>query len=767
MINFDLHIHSFASKYKESKAIVDKSNIENAHVLMSKLEEHKVGLFSITDHNRFWPELYVRFDELISSGDYPEVKGIVAGVEFDVRMDAEMGRCHIITIFDAKNNPENYKKIHDSIENNKLTEDTAAYSRRGFETLLREIGLDVILIACQRSGLDRHTGSHNSLSESTMEPEQLLMTGYINALEFQRPNVEGILRNNLKAIPNNVSLVMGSDCHEWSSYPNHDNKNKNPNFHLSRARILPTFKGLLMAVTSPETRINPQENRNRVYIDSFSIGEKKIPLINGINAIIGENGSGKSTILKLLHQQCKESYVKELIESNRMDCGTVAPSKRHYIGQGDIVSRFENNNLFPEDNYYSVDNSEFIESYTKYSDEVFRYIKAQIKAKESFEQLKKESLTYDELINDEKYFIDFEIDSDFSIVENEHKSRLGRLSKVLKELRAMRCDDYYAEYSSELDQAYDLLLGIYTDVFKRSDQKTIEKNVKNTIVSAAKAYEKRVSAAATSRENDHRDYLKSRTDFIGFIIDAAKKNTEDIHFPEPPKPIQGYSTNPVFGFRFNSEANYHNKDVLNDFLSQMFVKEYASIDTLKRIRTTEELVSAVKGCTVKDSVEEKYKSNLNGFIDQMCECRNYIVDTSVGDESLGNTLGEMSLAYFKYMVEQKSDCCVFLIDQPEDHISNNNISKNLISYFNSIRNKRQIIIVTHNPLLVVNLDVDQVIYISKKDDEIEAVAGCLEKEDDNVNILDIVAQNMDGGKDSIEKRLRVYGKENNNQNVAD
>ena len=90
MINFDLHIHSFASKYKESKAIVDKSNIENAHVLMSKLEEHNVGLFSITDHNRFWPELYVRFDELISSGDYPEVKGIVAGVEFDVRMDAEI-----------------------------------------------------------------------------------------------------------------------------------------------------------------------------------------------------------------------------------------------------------------------------------------------------------------------------------------------------------------------------------------------------------------------------------------------------------------------------------------------------------------------------------------------------------------------------------------------------------------------------------------------------------------------------------------------------
>ena len=58
MIKFDLHIHSFASFYKEGRDIVDNSTIENAETLMSKLNEQNVGLFSITDHNRFWPELY-------------------------------------------------------------------------------------------------------------------------------------------------------------------------------------------------------------------------------------------------------------------------------------------------------------------------------------------------------------------------------------------------------------------------------------------------------------------------------------------------------------------------------------------------------------------------------------------------------------------------------------------------------------------------------------------------------------------------------------
>ena len=137
-----------------------------------------------------------------------------------------------------------------------------------------------------------------------------------------------------------------------------------------------------------------------------------------------------------------------------------------------------------------------------------------------------------------------------------------------------------------------------------------------------------------------------------------------------------------------------------------------------------------------------------------------VVDISQGSTELGNTLGELSLAYFRYTTENETEKTIFLIDQPEDHISNNNISKKLLSYFNSIRKNKQIIMVTHNPLLVVNQDVDQVLFVRKINDKMEVVAGCLEFEDENVSILDIVAHNMDGGKASIEKRLKVYGKEN-------
>ena len=639
MIKFDLHIHSYASLYKEGKDIVDNSTIENAEILMEKLNDQNVGLFSITDHNRFWPDLYRRFDELIASGSYPNVKGIVAGVEFDVQMDPEMGKCHIISVFDTKNSGENYQKIHDAIEANLIEDKNGAYSRGDFENLLREIGIDVILIACQRSGLDRHEGKHNSLSESTMESEQLLMTGYINALEFQKPNVEGILRNNLKEVPASVLLVMGSDCHDWAVYPNHDAKNMNPQFQHSRAKILPTFKGLLMAVTSPETRINTQENRNRDYVSSFSIGDVECPLVNGINAIIGENGSGKSTILKLLHAYRRERHVKDLMEKNRMFCNTIDSSKRLYIGQGDIVSKFENNMLFPSDSFANVDNNEFREAYSMFAKEILDCIKKRIRAKDSVDQLQKDTLQYNDVINDTNYFISFAVDADYSEVENEHNIPNRDIKKLLKTVSDMIDDSYYADYEKELAEVYDLLIGIYSKIHRKYDKKDIEKKVKNSIVSASSSYDNKVSEAATSRENDRRDYISQRQSFIDFVVDAVRKNAEETAFPEPPKPMSGFSTNPMYGFSFNSETAYHNKPVLQDFLSQMFVRGYASIDALNRIDTVEELVNAIKGCTDSDTIDGKYQANLTLFLDQMCSCKNYIVDMSEGGGFTGKHVG--------------------------------------------------------------------------------------------------------------------------------
>ena len=113
------------------------------------------------------------------------------------------------------------------------------------------------------------------------------------------------------------------------------------------------------------------------------------------------------------------------------------------------------------------------------------------------------------------------------------------------------------------------------------------------------------------------------------------------------------------------------------------------------------------------------------------------------------------MAYYKFQTYDSKEWDVLMIDQPEDNISNNRIASKLLQYLNKVRDKKQLILVTHNPLLVINLDADNVIHLKKMNDTITVTSGCLEDEDNNV--LSLVAETLDGGKEMIKKRLRVYG----------
>ena len=104
------------------------------------------------------------------------------------------------------------------------------------------------------------------------------------------------------------------------------------------------------------------------------------------------------------------------------------------------------------------------------------------------------------------------------------------------------------------------------------------------------------------------------------------------------------------------------------------------------------------------------------------------------------------------------DYDIIIIDQPEDYISSTKITQELLKYIKQVRDYKQIIIATHNPLLVVNLDVDNVICLNKNyKNEITVKDGCLEYNCQEYKIIDEVADIMDGGKEAVERRFRLYG----------
>ncbi|MGN0142632.1 MAG: AAA family ATPase, partial [Roseburia sp.] len=96
-----------------------------------------------------------------------------------------------------------------------------------------------------------------------------------------------------------------------------------------------------------------------------------------------------------------------------------------------------------------------------------------------------------------------------------------------------------------------------------------------------------------------------------------------------------------------------------------------------------------------------------------------------------------------------------VIDQPEDNLDNQSVTKVLVPFIQAAKNRRQIILVTHNPNLAVVADSDQIIHvkIDKENNQlVEVEAGGIEDDVINQSIVTI----LEGTMLSFKKRELKY-----------
>ena len=73
-----------------------------------------------------------------------------------------------------------------------------------------------------------------------------------------------------------------------------------------------------------------------------------------------------------------------------------------------------------------------------------------------------------------------------------------------------------------------------------------------------------------------------------------------------------------------------------------------------------------------------------GFISEYSKENTFISEVT-SKNSIGNTPGEISLVYYKFLIQEKeADFCVLAIDQPEDDINPKRINNFLLQYLGSI-----------------------------------------------------------------------------------
>lgn len=757
IINFDLHIHSIYSEYKEEKNYVSNSNEDNIDILLKKLNEKNINLFSITDHNRFSYNLYTKLKNKINSPDYPNVQSILPGIEFDVQLEENKESCHIIAIFDDSD-LEKISKIEKVLNDNRvLIKKDDFYNKNEFEKILKEIKCSVILIAHQHKALDNPEGGKRSLSNSVEDVYEYISTGYINALEYQKPSVQGMIINSLKKAEKNIATVIGSDCHKWEYYPCKDENSGNKNY-VSKIKALPTFDGLVFSFTSFKTRFNRVENKNMNYIKSIKCNDKEYQLCNGINAIIGDNGSGKTLLLEMIGSSNVKSYYNRIIKSNFMEVEKKGVPSVEYIKQNEIIDNVKKGELFKKENNNYFDNilnkDIFKKNIKDYSIKLINYIQETITFKHKIDSL--EQLNFSPSIITEKNYIP-SINKEIDDANDVYKERYNELNRIYIELEKEYNENlsFYNENYKELESIIKSMNIIQKDLENKHKKIAKCNDIINLIKSSLDTFDSNVETKRTDKEKENNDYFNSLNDFCNEIVSTLKQQICERKIPNFPKPLPGKTEKTNDGFYFVKKTKYDNVDLSNEFFEELFNNGYNKTNIFN-IDNEDDLIQSLTGIKSIEQLSTWYNS-VDKFTEKYSS-EETTIEKKSDKKIIGKTPGEISIVYydFKFGNFDKTKN-VLLIDQPEDDISNNKISNDLISYIEKVRDKKQVIIVTHNPLLVVNLDVDNVICLNKDNmDRITIQSGCLEYREKDYSVIENIASLMDGGKEAIERRFTLY-----------
>ena len=788
----DLHIHSAASVVTKDKGKKELSDCDKDHVnvLLRGLEAHGINMCAITDHDCFDKDLYFALKEREGDGCLNKV---LPGIEFSVSIRADGKKptvVHIVAIFDDRHPDlidgiaeavcdENGNPRYDDLNNGAFTED-------GFAKVLRDIGLNAVLIGHEKSAGQEAKRDVSSLGANCAS--EVILTEFVDAVEIRNKRRELDIKRLIETYPKDaVPFVVGSDCHDWATYPGKEGGE----ISFSSLKCLPTFEGLLMAITDP-SRIKVGDcsffSASSSKLDSLklSVNGKNfdIPFSPGINAIIGDNSIGKSMMIHRL-TNCRHVDGHKLADGYEAYCAkegisvdTILPiaAEFKFDDQDSVRKTLEElhsgqgqNDYFGKYFQSHVDVDSIKDSLKRFFDECVVALESKARFNDTRRRLDKHEVVLRDLPKSEKLTI-----SQYSktISFKDIESLGSRLLSCRSDLVNARADHskLFKEMGIEAAEAH-------ADAIKAMDRllKLVEKHrlvyerddVKTRAVKGAASEERRVlSKRKTDEQKTIDDYSATLDDVSGKIANAvllaAKRCNRKLEYAVP---VDIRVPNPMGKFIFVSELTSGSTDIsyCNEVFGEVFNKPKLSL-LLNGIQsetelTTEEIAAAVTGekpsmATCYDQIRNK----LHAVVDRVTE-RRKITNKSIGIDAEPSP-GLYGTLYFDLLAEEDTKSGVYIIDQPEDQISQVAIKEHVLGAFKRMSANRQILMITHNPLFVVNLDVDNVIVLARgQDGEIDVKSGALEYECDDYKVLDLVAKTVEGGAEVVRKRLKRYGSE--------
>lgn len=225
-------------------------------------------------------------------------------------------------------------------------------------------------------------------------------------------------------------------------------------------------------------------------------------------------------------------------------------------------------------------------------------------------------------------------------------------------------------------------------------------------------------------------------------------------------------------YSFNSEK-------FNNFLNSSFdMRKSNSVDNIVKIFIDEDIEKLIEFINNINN-ERILKSTVTeeNFIKILFSTNwyEYQYDIIYENDSFSQmSPGKQAFIILKLLLNVSTKGCPILIDQPEDSLDNRSIYHELVKYIRETKSKRQIILVTHNPNIVVGADAELVIVANQHGStnknsngyKFQYKSGSLESDSkekdtditlDKMNIREHICDILEGGKEAFERREKKYG----------
>lgn len=236
-------------------------------------------------------------------------------------------------------------------------------------------------------------------------------------------------------------------------------------------------------------------------------------------------------------------------------------------------------------------------------------------------------------------------------------------------------------------------------------------------------------------------------------------------------------------------AGYELKKDLEEKLNECISLRSASMNALivyitfqyqkKTKDSIKECLKDLLNKALKGEITFKNGYDVQSFISMILSSNWFTLQYSVDYESdslFDMSPGKRSFVVLKLLLDFSDKKCPILIDQPEDNLDNRAIYNELVKYIREKKKERQIILVTHNPNIVVGADSEEVIVANQngknapndKGIKFQYVYGSLEhsmhrNSDESLPILyrcgirEHVCDILEGGENAFRDRENKYG----------